>query len=61
MRRRLIGPTGSQVVNVAGVWNYTSLTTGVTGGECVALLLQSSVGTTLMTCERGQMAHSVRS
>jgi hypothetical protein len=39
-----VGPTGRNVVDVAGVWNYTATLTNISGGECVGALVQSSVG-----------------
>jgi len=41
------GPTGNDVVDVAGVWNFSGTLSNVTGGECVGTSLQSSVGTTI--------------
>lgn len=39
-----VGPTGHNVVDVAGVWRYTATLTSVSGGECVGALIQSTIG-----------------
>ncbi len=40
------GPTGNQVVDVAGIWNYASTLTTVTSSDCIGTSLQANVGTT---------------
>ena len=40
------GPTGQEVVDVAGVWTYTSTLSNVSGGECVGAALATILGTT---------------
>src|SRR5689334_3474210 len=37
-------PGGVKVADVGGVWSYTSRLTSITGGECLAPLLQSTIG-----------------
>jgi len=38
------GPTGNDVVDVAGVWNFSATLSSVTGGECIGTTIQPSVG-----------------
>jgi hypothetical protein len=45
-------PTAPAIAQVSGVWNYTSVLTSVSGGECVGGLLASAVG----TADRGTLS-----
>ncbi len=34
-----------QVAQISGTWSFTAQNTGVTGGECVGVLLEDTIGT----------------